>query len=196
MSSRTETMALGDALLDADAWEVERARKGDASAFDRLFARHFPRVFRFAYRMSGDAEVAEDAAQGAFVRTYRALDGLRDGQSFLKYLYRSALNQLRDASRRSRRKPEAPLEAAEAWAVDPEAAPESQVAAAMRDRALQEALAELPPDFRAVVVLHHFEGLEVQEIAIRLGLPEGTVKSRLGRARAKLRDRLRSWIAG
>ncbi|MCX7799761.1 MAG: sigma-70 family RNA polymerase sigma factor [Fimbriimonadales bacterium] len=194
MSSWTETVALGDAALDADGWEVERARSGDAAAFDRLFQRHFPRVFRFAHRMCGDADMADDAAQGAFVRTYRALGGLRDGQSFLKYLYRAALNLLRDASRRAMRKPEAPLERGAARIADGQSAPDRQAAQAMLDRALRDALLELPDDFRAVVVLHHFEGLDVEEVAARLGVPEGTVKSRLGRARAKLRERLRGWL--
>ncbi len=188
-------MTAGETVLDADGYDVQRARDGDPSAFDRLFSRHFARVYRFAYRMSGDGDLAEDAAQGAFVRTYRALGGLRDGQSFVKYLYRAALNLLKDEARRRSRKPEASidgLERAGSGAEDPA----GSLAARERDAALHRAVLALPEEFRTVVVLHHFEEMDVTEIGRVLGIPEGTVKSRLGRARARLRDQLREWLAG
>ncbi|MEJ5170980.1 MAG: sigma-70 family RNA polymerase sigma factor [Fimbriimonadales bacterium] len=188
-------MAGAETVLDADGYDVERARGGDPSAFDRLFARHFARVYRFAYRMSGDADLAEDSAQGAFVRTYRALAGLRDGQSFLKYLFRAVLNQLKDEARRRSRKPESSLDATDRTG-DPNSAPDASVATSERDEALHRAILALPEDFRTVLVLHHFEEMDVVDIARVLGVPEGTVKSRLGRARARLREQLREWLVG
>ncbi|MCA1947057.1 MAG: sigma-70 family RNA polymerase sigma factor [Armatimonadetes bacterium] len=188
-------MAAGETVLDADGYDVERARDGDPSAFDRLFSRHFARVYRFAYRMSGDAELAEDAAQGAFVRSYRALGGIRDGQSFVKYLYRAALNLLKDEARRRSRKPEASMDGLER-AEGGSAGPEGSLAVRERDAALHRAVLALPEEFRTVLVLHHFEEMDVEEIGRVLGIPEGTVKSRLGRARARLREQLREWLVG
>jgi len=157
-------------VLDADGYDVERARDGDPSAFDRLFFRHFARVYRFAYRMSGDAELAEDAAQGAFVRSYRALGGIRDGQSFVKHLYRAALNLLKDEARRRRRKPEAGIDCLER-AEGGSAGPEGSLAVRERDAALHRAVLALPEEFRTVLVLHHFEEMDVEEIGRVLGIP-------------------------
>lgn len=192
----------------ADSELVGRAAAGDAQAFDLLFQRHFPRIYNFAHRLTNDREDAQDIAQQAFVRTYGALKRIRDAQSFQKFVYQTTANLARDRARRRSRKPwisfgsllgkpsdEAGTQA-EADFADVAQDPFETALGVTRSDALEQAIQRLPQEFREVVVLHHLQDMDIVDVAAVLGIPEGTAKSRLGRARQRLRSMLRPWFDG
>ncbi len=169
---------------DSDASLVAAARAGDQTAFATLVRRYQGIVFAVAYRLLGDRDAAEDVTQEAFVRAYFSLDRLR-GDNFRAWVLRIASNAALDQLRAAGRRRQVPLELA------PERPVEPTVSSAVEHlglvEALEAALAQLPPEQRAVVVLADVEGLPNDEVATILALPVGTVKSRLARARMRLR---------
>ncbi|HEY2944466.1 MAG TPA: sigma-70 family RNA polymerase sigma factor [Vicinamibacteria bacterium] len=176
---------------------VEQCRRGDAQAFARLVALHEGMVFNLAARLLGDPEEARDAAQEVFLQVYRTL-GRFEGRSTLKtWIYRIVVNHCRNRQRwwRRRRKDRScPIEALtpaeEARLVEqgPRAeGPEERLERRERARAVQSALLRLSFEHRAVLLLREVEGLSCEEIAGALSLAQGTVKSRLSRARDALR---------
>jgi len=201
-------MVSGTSWADASACDaelVEQARAGRQGAYDALFARHYARVYNFALRLDGNRDNAADIAQEAFVRAWRALGSMDDGQAFLRWIYRIALNLVRDRAKAARRKPWIPLfdlmrgrgesrdcdESVEF--ADTTADPLTLSIAAQREHALLLAVRQLPLPYREAVVLHHLVGMDVRAMAVVLQVPEGTVKSRLGRGRAQLRAALADW---
>jgi len=184
-----------------DAQLVARTRAGEQEAFRQLFEAYHPLVYRLAYRMLGDAESATDLTQEVFVRAYERLHSLRDGQAFHAWLTRLAANMAHDALRR--RKPpafslDAPppgMEEGSEWALA-HAGPgaEERLLSHEMSQRLQQALLTLSTEHRAVVILHHLEGMPVEEIGTTLEIPTGTVKSRLARARAELRRKLEGYL--
>ncbi len=194
------------------AWDdgrlVRLAQQGEPGAFDSLFERHYARIFNFALKMEGNRDNAADIAQTAFVRAYQALGGIRDGQAFVAFLYRIVVNLVRDRAKSARRKPW--VRFADLWRpdagqesetepiefADGSQDPELLTAHRERDRALAAAIGALPLEFREVLVLHHLQGMDVRDIAAVVGVAEGTVKSRLSRARQRLRSALSEWVEG
>lgn len=187
-----------------DAALVARAAQGDPAAFDALFRRYYERAVNLARQM-GDGRDAEDIAQAAFVRAYGSIGSLRDGQAFAKWMCRIVVNLVRDRAKSARRKPWLFLREVvqrqkgtdtedHRCLIDPAPEPGAVVTRAMRDNAVRQAIAALPADFREVVVLHHLHEMDVADVARTLGIAEGTVKSRLGRARARLRSALGQWL--
>ena len=165
---------------DSDTDLVAAARGGSTEAADVLFERHWPRAWRAAYAVLGDRHGADDAAQRAVERAFRALDRFRPGGSFGAWIARIAVNQAIDALRR------VPAEQAL-----PESVPAADPYAELFDRdVLARAVAVLEPDRRLVVVLRYWVDMSPGEIAERLGVPVGTVSSRLSRALADLRVQL------
>jgi len=170
---------------------VARCRGGDPVAFARLVALHEGMVFNLAARLLGDGEEARDVAQEVFLQVYRRL-GRFEGRSSLKtWIYRIVVNHCQ--KRRGRDKQEvlderfaASDEGRGGWAVSP------YEATRRRERAdrVQSALLALSFEQRSVLVLREVEGLSCEEVAATLGIPDGTVKSRLSRAREALRARL------
>lgn len=189
-----------DSHLD-NARLVARAYAGDQAAFRQLFERYSPLVYRIAYRMLGTPDDAADLTQDVFVRVYERLGSLKDGQAFQAWITRLAANMAHDRTRR-RRPPtlslDAPplgLDTGAEWAlVDEAPGSEERVLAQELSAKVQGALLALSPDHRAVVILHHLEGLEVEAVSAALGVPPGTVKSRLSRARAELKRRLEGYL--
>jgi RNA polymerase sigma-70 factor (ECF subfamily) len=167
----------------ADLLAVQRALRGDDTGFRELVERYTGLLFALSWRMLGDREDAADAVQEIFLRVYRALPRFRLGARFHTWLYTIALNWLRSRlrSRRSRR-------AAEARLRPPESGPDPADVALDREaeRLAASALARLPARYREPFVLRHSQELSIREIAEVLGLPEGTVKVRLHRARRLL----------
>jgi RNA polymerase sigma-70 factor (ECF subfamily) len=149
----------------------------------------------------GGQEEAEDVTQEAFVKAFTRLDQYRGGGAFYTWLYRIALNGCADHLRRRQRRLPA-LSLADPLLQEPDREPEAAGpdadparAAARRElaRAVQAAVAALPEPLRLPVLLHDLQGLTEREVGVRLGCPEGTVKSRLHRARRRLREDLAAW---
>ena len=182
-----------------DARLVERAKKGDVASFERLFEKYEKRIYNLVYHMIGDREIASDLTQDTFVRAYNSLDSVKTGDYFLPWLWRVATNICRDYARKRKRRPTVSLDS---QIVDEEGGHmERQIVDTSSDPAdlteredlvarVQRAISQLDEDRRIVVLLHHIEGADVQEIAEVLGIPAGTVKSRLARGRNDLREML------
>lgn len=180
---------------------IASAQQGDLDAFNRLVLAYQDLVFSQAYRMMGEAEAAEDITQEAFISAYRKIDSYRGG-SFKAWLLRIVTNASYDELRRLKRRPTTPLEPLDEdddeiesprWLADPGETPEEFAERDELGRALQQCLGELPEEFRSVVVLVDMHGLDYAEAAQSMGKPLGTVKSRLARARLRLRDCLQGY---
>ena len=161
---------------------VERARDGDDVAFTELVDLDGDRCYAIAYRILRDAERAQDAVQQALLQAWRELPRLRDPERFGPWLHRLLVNACYEEARRHRR-----------WStrirslpVDGPGGPDTTVSVDDRDT-LDRAFARLSPEHRTVFVLHHHAGLHLAEIADIVGVPEGTVKSRLHHATRSLR---------
>jgi RNA polymerase sigma-70 factor (ECF subfamily) len=177
------------------------AREGDLDAFNRLVLEYQDMAFNVAARMLDDNDAAEDVTQTAFLSAYRSLDSFRGG-SFRAWVMRMVSNACYDELRRRKRRPTVSLEPVNeddeeiespAWLADDEPSPETQLERAELEQALQTCLKGLPEEFRAVVLMVDVEGLDYQEVSLATGKPLGTVKSRLARARLKMRDCLRQY---
>jgi RNA polymerase sigma-70 factor (ECF subfamily) len=165
---------------------VVRAQQGDDIAFGELVDLDGDRCYGIAYRILRDVERAQDAVQQAFLLAWRELPRLRDPERFEVWLHRLLVNACYQEYRRHRR-----------WTshvavlpVDGPDSPDSTIGVADRD-ALDRAFGELSPEHRAVVVLHHHVGMPLAEIAEVVGVPVGTVKSRLHHATRGLRAALK-----
>ena len=181
---------------EADPALIAAARRGDLNAYNALVLQFQDAVYSLAYRLMGDRDMAADAAQEAVIAAWRRLDTYRGG-SFRAWLLKITANHCYDEFRRRKRAPSVSLEAVtgDDDAFLPIAAhdetPEQAVQRTELQRAIQNCLMALPPDQRAVAVLSDVEGFDYQAIAEQVGAALGTVKSRLSRARAALRDCLR-----
>ncbi|NUQ01829.1 MAG: sigma-70 family RNA polymerase sigma factor [Armatimonadetes bacterium] len=175
-------MAVTDELLAA------RAQRGERAAFDDLVGRHQAMVYHLALRFCGEREAARELAQEAFVRAWRHLGGYDSSRPFKAWLYRVATNTCLSAAAVRRPTVSGELE------VEPASGPLSDPARLTEGRMLAEAvhraLLDLPPAYRAAMLLRHVEGLDYRDIAEALGQPLGTVKTHLHRARELLRVRL------
>ena len=171
-----------DAVTDADL--ITRFRAGDPQAFAELVSRHERRVYNLAYRMLGRAEDARDATQDAFVSCYRNLAKFRGDAAFGTWLHRIAVNACYDVLRK---RPPDPVELTEATAGAGPGDVAERTAVALD---VQRALLVVPAEFRAALILHDIQGLPYEDIALALGVPLGTVKSRLHRGRAALGEAL------
>jgi RNA polymerase sigma factor (sigma-70 family) len=172
---------------------VWRARRGDHAAFGQLVAAYQEVAFRTAYLVIGDAGEAEDAAQEAFVKAYRALDRFREGASLRPWLLRIVANTASNRRRSARRRLGLQLRA-QADVGQAATAPSAE-AIVVRDearRALLDAVNGLDPGDRLIIGARYFLDLPAAEIAALAGIAPGTVKSRLSRARSKLAKRLSS----
>ncbi|NDJ60931.1 MAG: sigma-70 family RNA polymerase sigma factor [Chloroflexi bacterium] len=183
---------------DPEQTLIETAQRGDLDAFNALVLRHQDSVYTLAYRIMGEPSSAADAAQEAFISAYRRLDTYRGG-NFRSWLLRIATNQCYDELRRRQRRPAISVEdlpGAEAddgpTLPDPTDTPEQIAQQHELQRAIQLCISALKAEQRIVLVLSDVEGLNYHEIATQLGINLGTVKSRLSRARAAVRDCLQS----
>lgn len=173
---------------------ISRSQSGDIQAFNDLVELYQRQVYNLALRMLGSAETAEDATQDTFVSAYRAIAGFRGG-SFKAWILRIATNSCRDKMRVSRRASIVSLdnlmeEVGDFIADDKTESPEDYAQRRELGRLLDGSLARLPEDQRLVVVLSDIQGLTYEEIAQVIGISLGTVKSRLSRARLRLRELL------
>jgi RNA polymerase sigma-70 factor (ECF subfamily) len=174
---------------------VDECRRGDPQAFARLVSLHEGMVFSLATRLLGDGEEARDVSQDVFLQVYRTL-GRFQGRSTLKtWIYRIVVNHCRNRQRwwrRRRRAASLPLDELKA-SEEPrlaEGSPLDQLERRERAVVVQAALLRLSFDRRAILLLRDVEGLSCRQVAETLGVAEGTVKSRLSRAREDLRQML------
>jgi RNA polymerase sigma-70 factor, ECF subfamily len=180
---------------------IRDAQRGDLDAFNRLVIEYQTVIYNTALRILGDDDLAADAAQEAFISAFRAINTYRGG-SFKAWLMRMVTNASYDELRRRKRKPTTPLEPltddddeveSPRWMADSSMTPEQKSEADELEHALQHCLNALPSDFRTVVVLADVQGLDYTEIATAIRSPLGTIKSRLARARLRLRECLQDF---
>jgi RNA polymerase sigma-70 factor (ECF subfamily) len=174
------------------------AQRGDLDAFNRIVLAHQTRAYNVALRILGDGEAADDATQEAVISAYRNLRSFRGG-SFRAWLLRIVTNACYDELRRRKRRPTMPLDDLtaepedgaprfEEWLASRADGPERLSERSELVRAIQDCLDRLPDEFRIVAVLADVQGCDYEEVSAAIGKPLGTVKSRLARARARLRD--------
>jgi RNA polymerase sigma-70 factor, ECF subfamily len=172
---------------EADTALIERYLRGDTGAFNDLMRAHEDRVFAICLRMLRDREAALDATQETFITVFRKVDRFAGHSAFSTWLYRVAVNTCYDQARRAGRR------AVESWpeGLDPadDGAATALEAVELRPD-LEAALARLPIEFRSAVILCDAEGLSLQTAAEILGVPVGTVKSRVFRGRRLLAEAL------
>jgi RNA polymerase sigma-70 factor (ECF subfamily) len=172
---------------------VERAREGDVVAFEKLIGKYQQKVYTFAFAFTGSPDVAQDLAQDALVKVYKSLGSFRFQSAFSTWLYSIVKNTYLDAikSRAGRERAlEDPLTEREVAELHEAASAEERLLAKEARRALMRALRDVPVAYRTVVTLSDVQGLGYEEIAGALGVPVGTVKSRLKRGRDALKDAL------
>ena len=175
---------------------IQYAKKGDLTAFNKLVLEYQDMLYNTAYLVLGDSALAADATQEAFISAFRKLKSYRGG-SFKAWLLRIVTNACYDELRRQKRRPTTPIEPltdddeemeSPQWLADSADSPEKQLETLELEEAIQRCIENLPPDFRTVVVLSDIQGLNYQEVSEAIKKPLGTIKSRLARARLRLRD--------
>ena len=174
---------------------VHSAQKGDTSAFGQLVEAHQSKIYSLCYRMTGNAEDAADLTQEVFLSAWRSLGSFQSQAAFSTWLYRLTSNACIDFLRKEKRRSALSLttegeeeEGRELEVADQRFSPERELEKKEARRAVREGLAALSPEHRQVLVLREMEGLSYTEMAHLLDLEEGTVKSRLARARLALKD--------
>jgi RNA polymerase sigma-70 factor, ECF subfamily len=167
---------------------VTQAQNGDRNAFSELVRLHTQGVLNVIYRMCGDAQLAEDAAQETFIRAWQSLSSYRPGTSLRNWLYRIAVNAGTDMLRKEKRILPDAIE--DLHLADGAPGLESLVSQQERTALVQAAILSLPHASRVVLVLREYEGLSYQEISSTLDIPLGTVMSRLSYARNLLKEKL------
>ncbi len=180
---------------------IHDAQHGDLEAFNRLVLAYQDALYNTALRILGDDSQAADATQEAFISAFRSLNSYRGG-SFKAWLLRTVTNACYDELRRQKRRPTVPLEPANDddeqlesphWLADSSMSPAEKFEADELEHAIQHCLEALPADFRTVVVLADLQGLDYSEVAVAAHVPLGTIKSRLARARLRLRECLQGF---
>jgi RNA polymerase sigma-70 factor, ECF subfamily len=187
---------------DADALLVERAKRGEVSAFEMLVVKYQRRIERLIARMVRDTELVQDIAQVTFIRAYRALPQFRGDSAFYTWLYRIAVNTAKKALLDKKRDPVV-LESALVSTEDGEEpsraenelsdgeTPEAVLASKQIVATVNAAIDALSEDLRQAIVLREIEGLSYEEIADVMNCPIGTVRSRIFRAREAIANKLR-----
>lgn len=183
---------------DADQQLVRRVQAGDKAAFNLLVLKYQHRVLKLVNRFVADPAEAEDVAQEAFIKAYRALASFRGDSAFYTWLYRIAINTAKNALSSSRRRPvEFDLDLQDPEQYDRHArlkeseTPEGALLTEEIRSVVELAMEQLPEDLRTAIVLRELEGLSYEEIAEAMDCPVGTVRSRIFRAREAIDKRLK-----
>jgi RNA polymerase sigma-70 factor (ECF subfamily) len=177
---------------------ILRVRSGDWSAMDELVQRHYRTVYNLAFRLSNSYDDAQDIVQEAFIRVQKALPDFRGDANFTTWLHRIVKNVFLDERKKQRIRTHSSLEemveledtSVSRQVEDPQPGPERVIERFERAELVQRAVMALPPNQRLMIALYHFQHRSYEEIAEVMGLPIGTVKSRLNRARLALKNRL------
>lgn len=180
---------------------IQDAQDGNLDAFNTLILHYQDIVFNAARRIMGDDDLAADASQEAFISAFKGIASFRGG-SFKGWLMRIVTNACYDELRRKKRRPTTPLEPetddgeemdSPRWLADPSMTPDQQAEADEVEHAIQHCLENLPLEFKTVVVMADIQGLDYAEVATAVRVPLGTIKSRLARARLRLRECLQGF---
>ena len=183
---------------ESDEKLMLRAGQGDKGAFDEIVRRYASKMVNLAYRITGDRELAEDIGQETFLRAYRSAARYREISKFSTWLHTIAINLCRNELRRRKFRMfslEGMAERDEDSKVridiaDEKTKPDREVERKELGRLIKEAVATLPEKFKTPLVLRDMQGLSYEEIGGILDLPEGTVKSRINRARLRVKELL------
>ena len=180
---------------------ITDAQGGNLDAFNTLILHYQDGVFNTALRILGDEDQAADASQEAFISAFKSIASFRGG-SFKAWLMRTVTNACYDELRRQKRRPTTPLEPdtndgdemdSPRWLADPNMTPAQQAEADEVEHAIQHCLNNLPLEFKTVVVMADIQGMDYTEVAATVRVPLGTIKSRLARARLRLRECLQGF---
>ena len=182
---------------------IQEAKRGDLEAFNRLVIHYQSRVYNLAYRIMGDPATASDATQEAFISAFRGLKKFRGG-SFRAWLMRITTNACYDELRRAKRRPSSSLDELDekTGGIGPQemvdvvpsgANPENESVRSELRAAIETCLEKLPLEFRTVAILVDVQGYDYREAAEVIGKPIGTLKSRVARARERMRDCLKAY---
>ena len=170
---------------------LRRAQRGDPDAFEQLITPLEQRIWRICWHYTGDREAASDCGQDTMVRIWRGIGSYRGDCAFETWVYRIAANCCMDYLRKKKRDRSESIEPLREQGfdpADPKAGTEEQVVKADEKQRLREGIARLPEDQREALVLTQLEGVPYETAAEQLGVSEGTVKSRVNRAKAKLKE--------
>lgn len=191
-----------DARSSAETEFLERLKAGDAQTFDALVVRYSGDVYAFLIRLTEDTEEARDLTQETFLRALKSVKNFRGEADLKTWLFRIAINESRNRFRWWKRRrsnmtvsldaenPQTEKPLSETLSSNTAANPETETLRRERERALRQALRQLPDNFREVVILRDIEGFTYEEIATTLETNVGTVKSRIARGREELRKKL------
>jgi len=180
---------------------ISDAQGGNLDAFNTLVLHYQDSVFNTALRILGDEDQAADASQEAFISAFKSINSFRGG-SFKAWLMRTVTNACYDELRRKKRRPTTPLEPdtedgdemdSPRWLADPNMTPDQQAEADEVEHAIQHCLNNLPLEFKTVVIMADIQGMDYAEVALTIRVPLGTIKSRLARARLRLRECLQGF---
>lgn len=172
---------------------IARAAQGDGAAFSELMAAHERRMYAVAFRLCNSHEDAQDCLQDAMLRIYRAIPNFKGQSSFATWVYRITTNTCLDELRRRKLRQSTSLDSLleTGWSpADDMDTPERHLLRSEKRRDIEQAIASLPEDMRAAIVLRDVQGFSYEEIARILDANVGTVKSRISRGREKLREKL------
>jgi RNA polymerase sigma-70 factor (ECF subfamily) len=180
---------------------IQDAQNGSLEAFNTLILHYQDAVFNAALRILGDEDQAADATQEAFISAFKNISAFRGG-SFKAWLMRTVTNACYDELRRQKRRPTTPLEPdtddgeemdSPRWLADSSMTPSEKMEADEIEHAIQHCLDSLPLQFKTVVVMADLQGMDYSEVARAIRVPLGTIKSRLARARLRLRECLQGF---
>jgi RNA polymerase sigma-70 factor (ECF subfamily) len=187
---------------ETDQLLVERVQKGEKRAFDLLVGKYQHKIVSLILRYVPDHAEAQDVAQEAFIKAYRAIGRFRGDSAFYTWIYRIAINTAKNyLVSQSRRPPSSDIDAqdAEQFQVDTRlkdrGSPEHELLREEIERTINEAISALPEDLRVAITLRELEGMSYEEIASTMECPIGTVRSRIFRAREAIDNRLRPLLS-
>lgn len=186
-------------MTKPDSELITECLQGRTDSFGQLVTRYQERLFGTLVTMLGSVEDARDVAQEAFVQAYQKLESFRGQSAFYSWLFRIALNSSVDHHRRQRR-PTVSIDAAreqtgaEPTDLHPDTSPSFSIERTERQKLVQMALSKLSPEYRQVLILKEMEDMKYEEIAAAVKIPVGTVRSRIHRGRAELKDILEQLI--
>jgi RNA polymerase sigma-70 factor (ECF subfamily) len=182
---------------------VERVQKGDKRAFDLLIQKYQHRIVSLVSRYVSDSSEAQDVAQEAFIKAYRAIGRFRGDSAFYTWLYRIAINTAKNwIVAKNRRPPASDIDAvdAEQYGISAKlretSTPENELLREEIERTVFASIADLPEDLRTAIMLREMDGMSYEEIATTMNCPIGTVRSRIFRAREAIDEKLKPLIGG